>query len=249
VFASQHSFGLPTIAVATFFFAIQIYCDFSGYTDIARGLARMIGIELMENFSYPYFARNISDFWRCWHISLSTWLRDYLYIPLGGSRCKNMTIYRNLMITMVLGGLWHGANYNFLLWGTYHGLLLVLYRVIGMPLRSKWRMPAGMAMLVTFCFVLFGWFLFRMESLTDLVGLFMRIGGPERPELLPPAACILLSGGLLAWQWIENFVMHRRLFLSDVRSGFIRFVTAALLLVIYYLARPATDQAFIYFQF
>ena len=106
--------------------AFQIYCDFSGYSDMARGVSKLFGIELMLNFNLPYVATNPSDFWRRWHISLSTWLRDYLYIPLGGNRFGST--YRNLMITMVLGGLWHGASWNFVWWGVYHGALLAFHR-------------------------------------------------------------------------------------------------------------------------
>ena len=122
--------GLPLL-VATIFYAFQIYCDFSGYTDIARGVARIMGFTLMDNFKHPYFATCITDFWRRWHISLSSWLRDYLYIPLGGSRFGSAKTYRNLFLTMLLGGLWHGAAWTFVLWGAYQGTLLVLERLLG----------------------------------------------------------------------------------------------------------------------
>ena len=118
--------GLPLV-VATLFFTVQIYCDFSGYTDIARGVAKLMGIDLMINFDRPYFSKNIKEFWRRWHISLSSWLRDYIYIPLGGSRCSLIKKYRNIMITFLASGLWHGANWTFVLWGGLHGL----YQVIG----------------------------------------------------------------------------------------------------------------------
>jgi alginate O-acetyltransferase complex protein AlgI len=123
--------GLPSlfIWVATFSFGVQIYCDFSGYTDMARGVSRMLGIEIPINFNHPYLARSITDFWRRWHISLSSWLRDYLYIPLGGNRRGPRMAYRNLMVTMVLGGLWHGAHWNFVLWGFYQGFLLSVERL------------------------------------------------------------------------------------------------------------------------
>ncbi len=111
-------------------FAFQIYADFSGYTDIARGSAKLLGIDLMENFKFPYFSRTPSEFWGRWHISLSTWFRDYLYIPLGGNRGARWETLRNLAIVMLLAGLWHGANWVFVLWGAYHGALLILYRVL-----------------------------------------------------------------------------------------------------------------------
>ncbi|HET9315760.1 MAG TPA: MBOAT family protein, partial [Vicinamibacteria bacterium] len=155
------------ILVATYAFAYQIYCDFSGYTDIARGAARLMGFELMVNFRQPYLALNPPDFWRRWHISLSSWLRDYLYIPLGGSRGGTLLTYRNLMLTMLLGGLWHGAAWNFVLWGAFHGLLLVAHRL----LVDEWRLWAfegrlarAVARVAMFHLVCYGWLLFRASS-------------------------------------------------------------------------------------
>lgn len=118
------------LLIAVYAFAIQIYCDFSGYSDIARGVARTMGYNLMLNFKVPYFSTNPSEFWHRWHISLSSWLRDYLYIPMGGNRYGNLKTYRNLFATMLLGGLWHGAAWTFVLWGAYHGILLAMHRII-----------------------------------------------------------------------------------------------------------------------
>jgi D-alanyl-lipoteichoic acid acyltransferase DltB (MBOAT superfamily) len=122
---------------ALYLFSIQIYCDFSGYSDIARGISKLFGIDIMINFNQPYFSRNITEFWRRWHISLSSWLRDYLYIPLGGNRHGKAKTYRNIMITMVLAGLWHGANWTFVLWGALHGLYLVIHRFVFGRYRSE----------------------------------------------------------------------------------------------------------------
>ncbi|NJR65449.1 MAG: MBOAT family protein [Leptolyngbyaceae cyanobacterium CRU_2_3] len=116
---------------ATLLFTFQIYCDFSGYTDIARGVAKLFGVNLVINFDLPYFSKTPSEFWQRWHISLSTWLRDYLYIPLGGNRKGKSRTYQNLMTTMVLGGLWHGAAWNYVFWGFYQGALLCIYRALG----------------------------------------------------------------------------------------------------------------------
>jgi len=150
-------------------FAGQIYCDFSAYTDIARGSAKLINIDLMRNFHTPYFAVSPGDFWRRWHISLSTWLRDYLYIPLGGNRFGRWREIRNLMITMVLGGLWHGAGFLFVAWGFWHGLLLVIYRIAPID-RGLTRLfgPVGkwISIILTFHLVCFGWILFRSSSNT-----------------------------------------------------------------------------------
>jgi alginate O-acetyltransferase complex protein AlgI len=156
------------IWLATIGFAIQIYCDFSGYSDIARGLARIFGFDIPVNFDRPYFARNPAEFWRRWHISLSTWLRDYLYIPLGGSRGGRLATYRNLMITMLLGGLWHGASWNFVLWGFMHGAMLTTHRMW-----REWRANAARldgpmsragAWAALQVFILFSWLVFRITD-------------------------------------------------------------------------------------
>jgi alginate O-acetyltransferase complex protein AlgI len=146
-------------------FAVQIYCDFSGYSDIARGCAKVLGFELMLNFNLPYFAKNPSEFWRRWHISLSTWLRDYLYISLGGNRKGEIRTYLNLFLTMLLGGLWHGAAWNFIWWGIYHGALLMGHRLLTrskelVDIRSSLWIQLSKT-LVMFQFTLFGWLLFR----------------------------------------------------------------------------------------
>lgn len=130
IFENSASASLSETYVAALAFTIQIYCDFSGYTDMARGCARLLGFELMRNFDLPYFSMNPREFWRRWHISLSTWLRDYLYIPLGGNKSGRIRTYVNLFLTMVLGGLWHGASWNYVFWGAYHGLLLIGHRLI-----------------------------------------------------------------------------------------------------------------------
>ncbi|QDV43557.1 Peptidoglycan O-acetyltransferase [Stieleria neptunia] len=176
------------VVLATYAFAIQIYCDFSGYTDIARGVARMIGFELCENFNLPYFATNPSDFWRRWHISLSTWIRDYLYIPLGGSRGGRFRVIRNLVITMFLAGLWHGASWNFVIWGLYHGVLLGIFAIIHdarekqqRARRPQLREPNAsgvgfwLSALAFFHLTCLGWLIFRAESLSSILKLLKSI--------------------------------------------------------------------------
>lgn len=151
-------------------FAFQIYGDFSGYTDIARGSARLLGIRLNHNFNFPYFAQGPSEFWHRWHITLSTWFRDYVYIPLGGNRRSPVRTYFNLWVTMLLAGLWHGANWTFVIWGAYHGTLLIVYRIVPAlrrlsEVRSGWRVPASMG--VMFALTLIGWAIFRCNSLAE----------------------------------------------------------------------------------
>lgn len=161
------------IVAGTVLFTLQIYCDFSGYTDIARGIAKLFGFDLMINFNSPYFSQGPREFWSRWHISLSTWLRDYLYIPLGGSRNGTLHTYRNLMVTMLLGGLWHGASWNFVLWGFYHGILLCLdkaIRSVDLITRASQKLWIRLATgCLFFIFTCYGWLLFRAPS-------FERIG-------------------------------------------------------------------------
>jgi D-alanyl-lipoteichoic acid acyltransferase DltB (MBOAT superfamily) len=166
-----------SVVLGTYAFAFQIYCDFSGYTDIARGCAKCLGIELRENFQLPYFARNPREFWSRWHISLSTWLRDYLYVSLGGNRLGRTK--RNLMITMLLGGLWHGASWTFVLWGAYQGALLVGHRVF-LEKKQRGREPRGRFVdaIVRFGFfqlVCIGWMIFRAKDVDHLGSLFLRM--------------------------------------------------------------------------
>ena len=168
--------GLPLV-VATLFFTVQIYCDFSGYTDIARGVAKLMGIDLMINFDRPYFSKNIKEFWRRWHISLSSWLRDYIYIPLGGSRCSLIKKYRNIMITFLASGLWHGANWTFVLWGGLHGL----YQVIGdlknkiIPIKSDFFVLNIFRIIICFVLVAFAWIFFRANTISDTVYIIKNI--------------------------------------------------------------------------
>lgn len=161
----------PQVLFATYAFAFQIYSDFSAYSDIARGTSRLLGVELTLNFNLPYIATNPRDFWRRWHISLSTWLREYLYISLGGNRGGALCVYRNLMITMVLGGLWHGARMNFIYWGIFHGVLLCLHRLIEPALKHYTpKSKTGQSLYSMFCWAIFfhllcySWLLFRAQT-------------------------------------------------------------------------------------
>ena len=163
VFGVPEAYAAPDVALAAYAYAAQIYCDFSGYTDIAIGVALLMGFVFPQNFNCPYRALSFRDFWRRWHMTLSRFLRDFLYIPLGGNRHGKLQTYRNLMITMVLGGLWHGAAWGFVLWGTLHGTALVVEHALRD--RGVRRPPAWLAWLIVFNVVVFGWILFRAESL------------------------------------------------------------------------------------
>jgi D-alanyl-lipoteichoic acid acyltransferase DltB (MBOAT superfamily) len=159
------------VLLGVYAFAFQIYGDFAGYSNIARGTSKLMGIELVENFRFPYLVRTPQAFWRHWHISLSTWLRDYLYIPLGGNRGTAAQTRRNLLITMVLGGLWHGAAWTFVLWGVYQGVLLVIYRPYAAAIESWRGVRRVAAWFVMFHLTCAGWLIFRAASLHDLVTL------------------------------------------------------------------------------
>lgn len=244
------------IVIATFLFAIQIYCDFSGYSDIARGTSKLFGIELMHNFNTPYFSKNPSEFWRRWHISLSTWLRDYLYIPLGGNRRGN--VYANLMTTMVLGGLWHGAGWNFILWGFYQGFLLCAYRFL-QPVFSSFNLLSKSwssinSLLTTFIFFVFtcyGWLLFRASSLqqitsfthillTDVTNLSISISKPTLAGLLGLPLLIIYE-----FMEYNNNSPHFYVKLSSVFRGSLY----AVLIIIMIMGMSNEPEQFIYFQF
>ena len=217
------------LAVAVVAFGIQIYGDFSGYSDIARGSARLLGIDLMRNFEQPYLSTTITEFWRRWHISLSTWLRDYLYIPLGGNRGTRFETARNLMITMLLGGLWHGAAWTFVVWGGLHGSYLLVERLIGIKASPRVGLPHPSrlpAMAVTWILVHLAWVFFRADGLTEafdiLVGIAtLRGGAIDRTaiSIVIPALAVTLviditqrvtgsHSGLSQWQPLARGVAY-----------------------------------------
>ncbi len=171
---------------------IQLYFDFSGYSDMAIGLGMMLGFHFMHNFDTPYISRSITEFWRRWHISLSVWLRDYLYIPLGGNRKGGARTYVNLMLVMLLGGLWHGANWTFVLWGLWHGGWLALERATG---RAKATDLA--ALVTTLLIVLLGWVMFRAADVTQAIGVYRGMLGLNGAALPPEMALAITAEGLL----------------------------------------------------
>jgi alginate O-acetyltransferase complex protein AlgI len=242
------------VAVATVAFAIQIYCDFSGYSDIASGVSLFFGIELLKNFDQPYFSINPAEFWRRWHISLSTWLRDYLYVPLGGNRGSPARTYRNLMLTMVLGGLWHGAAWNFVLWGFYQGLLLVVHRLVAGPRPSPFeggllqRLPR---MAFFFVFVCYGWLLFRAGSFGQIARFTAAVAtmrGGLAYHMKAPALGALAGVPLLALLEVWEFTARDPLY---YRRAFIpaRGLVYAAVILITILGTSLDPQQFIYFQF
>lgn len=171
-----------SLLIGVFLYAFQIYCDFSGYSDIAIGIARILGFHFDVNFNKPYFSGSFSEFWKRWHISLSSWLRDYLYIPLGGNRCSSLRNYLNLFVTMLLGGLWHGANWTFVIWGALHGIYLIVQRLAARPFQTlmlTFQVPKCVektfCILLTFALTCFAWIFFRAQSFTDACFILSRI--------------------------------------------------------------------------
>jgi D-alanyl-lipoteichoic acid acyltransferase DltB (MBOAT superfamily) len=244
IYGSPGEHQAPALALATFAFAWQIYFDFSGYTDMARGVGRIMGIRLMLNFNNPYLATGLGDFWRRWHISLSSWFRDYVYIPLGGSRRGTRNTYRNICLTMLVSGLWHGAAWTFVVWGALHALGYSATRTLELSSFYRNRVPALAKQAGTFLFVTLTWVFFRAESLSDAWLILTRIAefGWADP------ACPLLLLALIAAVWIYQYVHESRagwiLRPAPVRIGLV----AAMLLYVSLFA-ASSDQAFIYFQF
>lgn len=230
-------------------FAFQIYGDFSGYSDIARGSAKWMGFDLMHNFRMPYFAVNPSDFWRRWHISLSTWLRDYLYIPLGGNRGGGWFTYRNLMITMVLGGLWHGASYNFVAWGLFHGGILCIHRWLserrGGPTHDAVTPLRVMAFFHVTCA---GWLLFGVKQLGDALTLLRNLFQPfEANGWLVLASVATFAAPVLLLDWLQlrrSTMLVVDTFSPVARLGIYVAVFSAIL-----LCGSTGAKQFIYFQF
>jgi D-alanyl-lipoteichoic acid acyltransferase DltB (MBOAT superfamily) len=241
----------------TLAFAMQIYFDFSGYTDIARGCALLLGIRFPLNFLRPYLSQNIAEFWRRWHMSLSTWLRDYLYISLGGNRKGAINTYRNLMLTMLLGGLWHGANWTFVLWGTYHGLLLVLHRLfmwttsrahISGPLAAPALAPAKI--LITLFFVLISWVLFRATSIGDAALVIQAMfSGPWlwTTSVLTSTSIALIAVATIVAILEERFGLLSRMYRARTWYRVASYVV--LLFALEVLAVRGQQIPFIYFQF
>lgn len=171
VFDNYANYNTPSLIIASVFFSFQIYCDFSGYSLIARGIAKLFGYDLMVNFNRPYLSRNFSEFWKRWHISLSSWFRDYVYIPLGGNRVSKLKVYRNLMIVFLVSGLWHGANWTFVVWGGLHGLYLIINQLIG----NKVRVPKIAQILIVYTFVVFAWIFFRANTVQDAFAIMEKV--------------------------------------------------------------------------
>jgi alginate O-acetyltransferase complex protein AlgI len=250
---------------AAYAFGFQIYMDFSAYTDIARGTAKLLGYELMINFNSPYRSLNVGEFWKRWHISLSSWFRDYLYIPLGGSRSSSVYVVRNILIVFLLSGLWHGAAWNFVLWGLFHGVLLSAYTLMR-PLLATITSKASLATnrllkvgswFVTFHLVIVSWVFFRAESTADIGTALGKMLINPMSAIVAPGLNFIPDAGtgeqlfyilLIAGCLLNEFIDSGDRFRWSANPAFRGIRTAATLAVIFILF-PTVKEQFIYFQF
>ncbi|MBI4598224.1 MAG: MBOAT family protein [Candidatus Omnitrophica bacterium] len=259
VFTAGSPASGPVVLIAAYAFAFQIYCDFAGYSNIARGLGKCMGFELMANFNLPYLATNPREFWNRWHISLSTWLRDYLYIPLGGGRGHALTIFRNLAVTMLLGGLWHGASWTFVVWGAYHGGLLIAHRLVEparQALSTDKRSFPGMVwqvvnMVVFFHLVCIGWVIFRAPSISAAWELLTRMALQVNARDLWQAMMAQRWLGWLALFAVVEYSQFRRGDRPAILARHPLLRTAGYMLVFYVTMffGATAGKPFIYFQF
>ncbi|MFM9826121.1 MBOAT family O-acyltransferase, partial [Flavobacterium sp.] len=259
IFDNSADYSGSTLVLGAVFFAIQIYGDFSGYSDIALGTARLFGIDLLRNFAFPYFSRDIAEFWRRWHISLSSWFRDYLYIPLGGSRVGILMKIRNTFIIFLISGFWHGANWTFIVWGALHALFFIPLLITKNNRNNIETVAKGkswptfkefLAILFTFSLTTFAWIFFRAESVEDAVQFISGIFSKSLfsiPTIRPTDLLILI----FVFFMIEWFGREKQFALANLEMCFPKFlrwvIYYAILLALFYFG--GSEQQFIYFQF
>lgn len=242
-------------------FSLQIYCDFSGYSDIAIGTARLFGFNLMRNFNYPYFSRSIPEFWRRWHISLTTWFRDYIYFPMGGSRCAKWKIVRNLLVVWGISGLWHGAAWTYVCWGLFHAVLLSLYTILGVNTKYQYTVAHGrllpniketLQLVLTFVVIVISMIIFRAESMSqacDFIGR-MFVTAFDGYNIRFGGSCIIYGVVLLLVEWLQREKQHALQFSDSglFRSRWVRWPIYYVILIVIAM-NVGNEQAFIYFQF
>ena len=243
VYAAPDLFGAGSLMLATFAFGWQIYFDFSGYTDMARGVARMMGFRLMLNFNNPYLATGLGDFWDRWHISLSSWFRDYVYVPLGGNRQGRFRTYTNMFLTMVISGLWHGAAWTFVVWGCVHAAGRFVTRELERGSFYQERVPKAVKQVAVFLFVTFTWIFFRAESLSDAVLIIERILSAGLGDSGFPVVALILCLSVWAYQYLFESKAGQLLQWFPVRMGVV-----ILLFFLISFSAPS-HEPFIYFQF
>ena len=254
VLDSYTQFNGTTCFVASLFYSIQIYADFAGYSLMAIGVGKTLGFELTENFRRPYFSVSVTDFWRRWHISLSTWLKDYVYIPLGGSRCSKARNYTNILVTFLVSGIWHGANWTFIIWGLWHGVAQVIEKMLGQQGCKYQGVGKAMKILFTFLLINFAWIFFRMPTLTDACQVIGRIFDFSQPlglritsSNINTLAFSLFGTLLLLGKDLLDEYIHIRLFTN--RHVIVRWAAYVFVLSVILLAGVFGSDQFIYANF
>jgi len=241
---------LVSSAIAILFFSFQIYADFSGYSDIAIGAAKCMGVDLSLNFNRPYFSKNIREFWQRWHISLSTWFRDYVYIPLGGNRVSHLRLTFNILITFLLSGLWHGAGWTFLTWGLLHGIYLIIYKWYDHYNKKEWN--AMISVPLCFLLVSFAWVFFRSHSMEQAWDMIASFGNPSTQWMIADVSfgnfSFLISILFIVWMLIiEHFTSPKLTELNNRKWGDLFFLCSTIILIIFF--GIFRNHSFIYFQF
>ena len=243
VYADVSEYSSLSVFLAAFFYSWQIYFDFSGYSDMARGVARMLGFRLMLNFDNPYTAVDVREFWRKWHISLSTWFKDHIYIPMGGGRCIKYRVWWNVMVTMVVSGFWHGAAWNFIIWGALNGLGSIISPRSD---KSGWygKVPRLIRQLLTFIFITVTWIFFRLGTVEESWAVLKKCVTFESGSTLIPVIPLLLT--LVIWIWQLIYDSEKRKILEN-RA--VRVITLSLMLILLLFLSGGGHEQFIYFQF
>lgn len=254
IYANIAQHNGTTLLITSILYSIQIYADFAGYSLMAIGFGKLLGIDLQTNFIRPYFAKTVTDFWRRWHISLTTWFRDYIYFPLGGNRCSKARWALNTLIVFAISGLWHGAAYTFIIWGAMHGVCMVIERLVYgekiKQLSDKFSMSNIIRIIITFTIVNFTWIFFRINNLGDVMQIFKKIfTEPGKPFL--DTNTLLMGFVAMAIIFIYDLVKEKHLNMHLLSSRFmvVRYLTA-IMLIVYILAFGVLNGgSFIYFQF
>ena len=254
IYANIAQHNGTTLLITSILYSIQIYADFAGYSLMAIGFGKLLGIDLQTNFIRPYFAKTVTDFWRRWHISLTTWFRDYIYFPLGGNRCSKARWALNTLIVFAISGLWHGAAYTFIIWGAMHGVCMVIERLVYgekiKQLSDKFSMSNIIRIIITFTIVNFAWIFFRINNLGDVMQIFKKIfTEPGKPFL--DTNTLLMGFVAMVIIFIYDLVKEKHLNMHSLSSRFmvVRYLTA-IMLIVYILAFGVLNGgSFIYFQF
>jgi alginate O-acetyltransferase complex protein AlgI len=260
VFSAPDESSGAALLIGTVLFAFQIYGDFSGYSDIAIGTAKLFGFDLMRNFAYPYFSRDIAEFWRRWHISLTTWFRDYVYIPLGGNRRGKAWAVANTFIVFLLSGLWHGANWTFVIWGALNACFFLPLMLSGVHRKHTHEVSGGcliprwmdfLKILLTFSLVCFGWIFFRSETVSDAVAVLGKIFSLSLFEwkalVAVPRTVLCLLAIFVLLEWVRRHAPHP-LVMNRVPQP-LRWAVYYFLIYILFMFAPTEAEPFIYFQF